>query len=60
MQYRELAANTSYPRCGERTKTMDHLFQECPIIVEVWTALSLQNIIMIQNMDFVQWLTWVF
>ncbi|PPD89403.1 hypothetical protein GOBAR_DD13654 [Gossypium barbadense] len=39
---------------------MDHLFRECPVTVEVWTTLSLQNIIMNQSMDFVQWLTLVF
>ncbi|MFQ6626290.1 hypothetical protein Gotur_005883, partial [Gossypium turneri] len=35
------SVNTSCPRCGERAKTMDHLFRECPVIVEVWTTLSL-------------------
>ncbi|MFQ6668328.1 hypothetical protein Gotur_034012, partial [Gossypium turneri] len=60
MQYRKLSVNTSCPRCGERAETMDHLFRECPVTVEVWTTLSLQNIIMNQRMDFVQWLTWVF
>lgn len=60
MQYRLLSVNTSCPQCGERAETMDHLFRECPVTVEVWTTLSLQNIIMNQSMDFVQWLTLVF
>ncbi|KAK5811149.1 hypothetical protein PVK06_026471 [Gossypium arboreum] len=59
MQYRKLAINTSCPRCGERAETMDHLFRECPVTVETWKSLSLRHIVMIKNMDFEQWLTWV-
>ncbi|XP_017644424.1 uncharacterized protein LOC108485075 [Gossypium arboreum] len=60
MQYRKLATDTICPRCGGRAETMDHLFRECPVTVEARTALSLQYIVRIQNMNFVQWLTWVF
>ncbi|KAK5842443.1 uncharacterized protein LOC108471944 [Gossypium arboreum] len=60
MQYRKLATDTICPRCGASAETMDHLFRECPVTVEAWTALSLQHIVRIKNMDFVQWLTWVF
>ncbi|KAA3453822.1 Ribonuclease H-like superfamily protein [Gossypium australe] len=59
-KYRKLATNSSCPRCGERAETINHLFRECPVTVEVWTMLSLQNILIAANMDFVQWLTWVF
>ncbi|KAG8499524.1 hypothetical protein CXB51_006063 [Gossypium anomalum] len=40
MQYRKLVSNTSCPRCGERAETIDHIFRECPVIVELSTHQS--------------------
>ncbi|KAA3469709.1 reverse transcriptase [Gossypium australe] len=50
----------SCPRCGERAETINHLFRECPITVEVWSTLLLQNVLIDVNRDFEQWLTRVF
>ncbi|MBA0575090.1 hypothetical protein Golob_024235, partial [Gossypium lobatum] len=49
LQHRKLTVNTRCPRCGEVAETMNHLFRECPVTVEVWRALSLQNIMMFQS-----------
>ncbi|MBA0789241.1 hypothetical protein Gotri_025232 [Gossypium trilobum] len=58
LQHRKLAANTSCPRCGQRAETMNHVFRECPVTVDIWRALSFQNILTNQCEDFIQWLTW--
>ncbi|KAH1091486.1 hypothetical protein J1N35_018743 [Gossypium stocksii] len=58
--HKKLVTNTSYPRCGERSETMEHVFRECLVTIEVWSELSFHHISISQNMDFVQWLTWVF
>ncbi|KAA3477433.1 reverse transcriptase [Gossypium australe] len=60
MQHKKLVTDSSYPRCGERAETIDHLFRECPVIVEVWSSLLLQNVPLTDHRDFEQWLTWVF
>ncbi|MBA0753295.1 hypothetical protein Gogos_005641, partial [Gossypium gossypioides] len=60
MQHRKLVNNTICPRCGRGAETSDHLFRECLVSVEAWTTLSFLNILIAINMDFIQWLTWVF
>ncbi|MBA0586127.1 hypothetical protein Gorai_016880, partial [Gossypium raimondii] len=60
MQHRKLVNNTICPRCRGGAETSDHLFRKCLLLVEVWTALSFPNILIATNMDFIQWLTWVF
>ncbi|KAG8500865.1 hypothetical protein CXB51_002873 [Gossypium anomalum] len=60
MQHRQLVSNTNCPRCDESAETIDHIFRECPITVEVWTLLKIQNLILVPNMDFLQWITWIF
>lgn len=59
MQHRKLVNNTICPQRRGKAETIDHIFRECPVSVEVWTTLSIQNILMDTNMDFLQWLTWV-
>ncbi|KAK5811500.1 hypothetical protein PVK06_026837 [Gossypium arboreum] len=34
-KHRKLVSNTSCPLCGERAETIDHIFRECPVIVDV-------------------------
>ncbi|MBA0859056.1 hypothetical protein Goshw_002846 [Gossypium schwendimanii] len=60
MQYKKLVNNTICPRRGGKVEIIDIIFRECPVSVEVWTTLSIQNILMDTNMDFLQWLTWNF
>ncbi|KAH1031576.1 hypothetical protein J1N35_043750 [Gossypium stocksii] len=60
MMHKKLANNTGCPRCGEKAETIDNVFRECPGTMEVWKELSILNITMGQNLDFAQWLTWVF
>ncbi|KAA3467922.1 Ribonuclease H-like superfamily protein [Gossypium australe] len=38
--HKKLATEATCPRCGLGTETLNHLFRECPISVEVWTQLS--------------------
>ncbi|KAA3469656.1 reverse transcriptase [Gossypium australe] len=35
--YKKLTADALCPRCGVAAKTIDHLFRECPLSVEVWS-----------------------
>ncbi|MBA0616697.1 hypothetical protein Godav_026196, partial [Gossypium davidsonii] len=58
--HRKLVNNTICRRRGGKAETIDHIFRECPVSVEVWTTLSIQNILMDTNIDFLQWLTWKF
>ncbi|XP_052877187.1 uncharacterized protein LOC128283833 [Gossypium arboreum] len=39
---------------------MDHLFQECPVSMTIRTELLFQKLLQEPNMEFLQWLTWVF
>ncbi|MBA0844743.1 hypothetical protein Goarm_023377, partial [Gossypium armourianum] len=39
---------------------MGHLFRECPISVSVWRELSYPTCLQDNQMEFLQWLTWVF
>lgn len=39
MQHRQLVSNTSCPRCGGRTETIDHIFCECP-----WSLISFPHV----------------
>ncbi|MBA0819779.1 hypothetical protein Gohar_021597, partial [Gossypium harknessii] len=39
---------------------MDHLFRESPISISVWRELSCQAFLQENQLEFVQWLTWVF
>ncbi|MBA0817629.1 hypothetical protein Gohar_025684 [Gossypium harknessii] len=39
---------------------MDHLFRECPVLEEVWRELSYHQCLHDIQMEFSQWLTWVF
>ncbi|KAA3467670.1 reverse transcriptase [Gossypium australe] len=60
MRYRKLVKDASCPRCGERAETIDHLFRECPITVEVWLELLLQDVLIEGDKNFEQWLFWIF
>ncbi|PPD75484.1 hypothetical protein GOBAR_DD27593 [Gossypium barbadense] len=60
MEHRKLSNITTCPRCEARAETLDHLFRECPVTIDVWIALSFQGFLLDQSMDFVQWITWVF
>lgn len=51
MQHRKLVSS-NYPWCGKRNETIDHIFRECLVTVEVWALWKLQNILMNPNMDF--------
>ncbi|KAA3465061.1 Zinc finger, CCHC-type [Gossypium australe] len=35
LQHKKLVADPSCSRCGERAETIDHLFRECPVTVEI-------------------------
>ncbi|MBA0784878.1 hypothetical protein Gotri_025939 [Gossypium trilobum] len=39
---------------------MDHLFRECPASISVWRELSCQAFLQENQLEFVQWLTWLF
>ncbi|KAA3463879.1 reverse transcriptase [Gossypium australe] len=57
LHHKKLISDTSCPRCGLETKTMTHLFKECPISVEMWSYLSEVKLMQDSNVDFKQWLT---
>ncbi|KAA3474465.1 Ribonuclease H-like superfamily protein [Gossypium australe] len=50
MRHRRLVNDASCPRCGERAETIDHLFRECPVTVEVWSELILQEVLIENHM----------
>ncbi|KAA3485049.1 reverse transcriptase [Gossypium australe] len=50
MQHRGLVNDASCPWCGEGTEMIDHLFRECPVTVEVWSELLLQELCTLGNM----------
>ncbi|KAA3454812.1 reverse transcriptase [Gossypium australe] len=55
--HKKLLADASCPRCGLATETIDHLFRECPLSVEVWTHIKYVNHSQFSSLDFIQWLT---
>ncbi|KAA3464145.1 reverse transcriptase [Gossypium australe] len=59
LQHRRLLADPRCPRCGERAETVDHLFRECPVTVEIWSILLFGNILVNDDRTFEQWLIWV-
>ncbi|KAH1123131.1 hypothetical protein J1N35_006291 [Gossypium stocksii] len=60
MEYKKLASDSSCPRCGEQAETVDPVFRVCPVTVEVWRMLTLQNILTETNLGFALWFTLVF
>ncbi|KAA3481221.1 reverse transcriptase [Gossypium australe] len=60
LQHKKLLADPSCPRCGERAETIDHLFRECPVTVEIWSILLFRNVLINDNGNFEQWLIWAF
>ncbi|KAK8335280.1 hypothetical protein V6Z12_A09G043600 [Gossypium hirsutum] len=60
MQVRKLISIITCPLCGGGAENLDHLFQDCPVSVEVWLELGLSSFGNKPEMDFFEWLTWVF
>ncbi|KAA3481447.1 Zinc finger, CCHC-type [Gossypium australe] len=59
MTFRRLANNNICPQCGGRDETMNHLFRECPVTMEMWRALTNLDLSTITNIEFGEWLTMV-
>ncbi|KAA3474808.1 reverse transcriptase [Gossypium australe] len=57
---KKLIADASCPRCGSETETVNHLYRDCPISVEVWSHLPDVNFLQCATLDFEQWLTKTF
>ncbi|KAA3462679.1 reverse transcriptase [Gossypium australe] len=55
--YKKLIADASCPCCGLAAETVDHLFKECPLSVEVWSHIPGVNCPQFISLSFVQWLT---
>ncbi|KAA3481359.1 reverse transcriptase [Gossypium australe] len=55
--HKKLLIEASCPRCGLETETLNHLFRECPVSVEMWSYLSEVKLTQDTNADFKQWLT---
>lgn len=60
MQHKRLVNNVVCPCCERGAETIDNLFCDCPISVEVWSELKLSNILNRPELVFAQWLTLVF
>lgn len=60
MQHRKLVSNSVCPRCNAGAETMDHIFRKCPISVSVWSVLEIPNILQDTDLEFIQWVTWIF
>lgn len=48
------------PRCGDGTETLNHIFRECPITVEIWPLADMQWILNSQIQENLEWIIWVF
>ncbi|KAA3468585.1 reverse transcriptase [Gossypium australe] len=59
MAIRRLANSSMCPRCGGAAETLNHLFGECPVSMEMWRALTNLNVLTITNIEFGEWLTMV-
>ncbi|KAA3461736.1 reverse transcriptase [Gossypium australe] len=59
MVCRRLASCSICPRCGGGYETMNHLFRECPVSLEMWRALSTLDLSTGISNDFGEWLTMV-
>ncbi|KAA3480599.1 reverse transcriptase [Gossypium australe] len=46
LQHKKLVDDPSCRRCREQVETIDHLFRECPVAVEIWSTLLLQNVLL--------------
>ncbi|KAA3464775.1 reverse transcriptase [Gossypium australe] len=59
MNIRRLVNNSLCPRCGDGEETLNHLFCECPVSIEVWRVLSDLDLTGFTNVEFSDWLTMV-
>ncbi|KAA3489772.1 reverse transcriptase [Gossypium australe] len=57
MYNRRLVNSRLCPRCGGGEETLNHLFRECPVSVEVWKVLSELDLKGFTNVEFSDWLT---
>ncbi|KAA3471387.1 reverse transcriptase [Gossypium australe] len=55
--YKKLIADASCLRCGLAAETVDHLFRECPLSIEVWSHIPGVNCPQFISLSFVQLLT---
>ncbi|KAA3468576.1 reverse transcriptase [Gossypium australe] len=57
MAIRRLANSSMCPRCDGAAETLNHLFRECPVSMEMWKALTNLDVSTITNIEFGEWLT---
>lgn len=60
MQVRKLVSNVACPRCCNDVESLDHVFRTCPISIEVWSELGLSIVLIKPELEFRDWLTWIF
>ncbi|PPR82887.1 hypothetical protein GOBAR_AA37829 [Gossypium barbadense] len=58
--HKRLLHNALCSGCGRAAETTNHLFRECPVSISVWKELSFLELLHVSQMEFQQWLTWVF
>lgn len=52
-----IAQDNSYPFCYNAPECLNHLFRECQVAMDIWTAIFSYNFFMAQhNLDFKDWL----
>ncbi|KAA3455702.1 reverse transcriptase [Gossypium australe] len=54
---RRLGNNNVCPQCCRGEETLNHLFRECFVSVEIWRALPDMNLTSFSNLEFSRWLT---
>ena len=52
---RKIISNFFYPVCGEEAKTINHMFIDCPVALEVWSKYPLYMALLQSGMWFVDW-----
>ena len=53
--YRKIISNFSCPVCGEEAETINHMFIDCPVALEVWSKYPLYMTLLQSGMCFVDW-----
>ncbi|KAH1096770.1 hypothetical protein J1N35_013691 [Gossypium stocksii] len=57
---RRITSCSTCSGCGHAVETSNHLFRECSVATKIWEELSFSDFLEEQELQFSQWITWVF
>ncbi|PPD90541.1 hypothetical protein GOBAR_DD12509 [Gossypium barbadense] len=60
LRCKRLTTNIRCPRCGSGEENSLHVFQQCPISMEIWQNINMSWVTSYRDQNIRTWLTWVF